>query len=133
MVWQRKKYTAFIGSLLLVIHIIWLAWILIPIYNNTPDIRQRYRRTPSMIRSLLSNSTGMTIIIEHAGKASTLSPSDLTEGQPIYQQDRIITRAPRIIANDRLLLTFWDGSTMQLFPQSTLRIDSLSPRFSSLS
>ncbi len=65
---QKKSYLPIIGTILLIGHMIRLIWLFIPVYNHQPDIRQWYRKAPTTIRSLPGASSGVNLLLEHAGK-----------------------------------------------------------------
>lgn len=74
---QKKSYLPAIGTILVVGHLLWMAWIFIPVYSHEPDIRQWYRKTPTIIRPLPETSSGIILHLEHAGRTTTLQKNQL--------------------------------------------------------
>jgi|GEM_PF-6192212 len=63
LVQQRSRYLLAIGATLLIGHAIRLIGIFIPVYEHTPDIRQRYRRNPSMLRATADASPDIKVTL----------------------------------------------------------------------
>lgn len=128
---QKSRYTSFVGVTLLSIHMIWFLGFSIPTYDKEPDIRQWYRRSPNMLFSLSTN-TWTLITLTHGNNIYTTRADTLLSGRPIYQYDTITTAGPTISSDDRVMIGFRDSSNAQIFPQSNLTIEKLSPDFSGL-
>lgn len=130
---QKKSYLPLVGSILLIGHMLRMIWIFIPVYNHQPDIRQWYRKTPNMIRSLPETNSGVLLFLEHAWKTTTLQANQLKTWKPIYQGDRIRTAGPSLSFDDRLAIFLRDGSHIQVLPQSSMSFETLSPDYLKLS
>lgn len=69
---NKSRYMRPVGIILLAIHMVWLATYFIPVYEKTPDIRQRYRRSPNTIRTLSSVSSGLIVTLVSQEQTQTL-------------------------------------------------------------
>ncbi|MBP6911014.1 hypothetical protein KBC03_05515 [Patescibacteria group bacterium] len=130
---QKSKYTKFVGVTLIVAHFIWIIGYFIPVYEKTPDIRQRYRKATNTIAAIAGSSTGTIVALEANGQLIRGPLSDFTNPRPVYQGNRVSTAAASVASDGRLLVRLWDGSSVQLFPQTTIALETLATDFSALS
>ena len=79
MIAKKSPYVRTIGIILIVFHAIWLIGYFIPVYENTPDIRQRYRRNPSILLTLSSEDTGTVVTLIDHGKTLTAPAGTFTD------------------------------------------------------
>lgn len=129
---KKNSYLIAIGSSLLIIHIVWLIAIFIPVYEEQLDIRRWYRQNPSLLTQLPGATVETQVLLSNNKQLSFNSTELVANPLAIYQWDQISTRWAEIRSDAGVFLTFRDGSSAHLLPQTTIKIERLAPDYVSL-